>query len=274
MKIGICGFGWVGKSMYQMFPEAVVYDKEHPVAVAWMSKFTQKQEQRNLTMKDINECDIAVISVPTPNKEDDSLDTSIVEEVVKECECPLILIRSTVMPGTCDYLEKKYKKNIVFQPEYLGESVNHPLLDEGKNPFMILGGKRENTQKIIEMYQQVYNARTTIRQVSALEAEVIKLSENRAIMFKVAQCQELYDVCEKADIDFNTIREGVYGDDPRFNLWFTFVFPDNRGFHSKCIPKDPKGWCAWAESLGYDPIITKTIIKKNEDWIKLNEVKK
>jgi UDPglucose 6-dehydrogenase len=186
------------------------------------------------------------VCVPTPNRKDGSLDISIVEEVVKDCTSHLIVIRSTVQPGTCDYLEKKYKKNIVMQPEYLGETVAHPLLDETQRRFLIIGGKPENRRKLIELYQSVYNANISIRQVSNMEAEVIKLSENRAIMFKVMQCQELYDACEKNGVDYYTIRDAVYGDDPRFNLWFTFVYPDKRGASSKCIPKDVLAWNQWA----------------------------
>ncbi len=102
-------------------------------------------------------------------------------------------------------------------------------------------------------------------------AEIIKLTENRAIAFKVAQCQELYDVCEKANVDYYTVRDAVYGDDPRFNLWFTFVYPDNRGMNSKCIPKDVYAWCAWAESLGASASLTRDLLKKNKEWLKKNK---
>jgi UDP-glucose 6-dehydrogenase len=103
--------------------------------------------------------------------------------------------------------------------------------------------------------------------VTAKEAEVIKLSENRAIGFKVAECQELYDACERNDVDYYTIRDAVYGDDPRMNLWWTFIYPNKRGFNSKCIPKDIYAWCAWAESAGYDPDITRAILERNKKWI-------
>ena len=100
--------------------------------------------------------------------------------------------------------------------------------------------------------------------------KIIKLSENRAIAYKVLQCQELYDVCEKAGVDYYTIRDAVYGDDPRMNLWWTFVFPDKRGANSKCIPKDVYAWCAFAESLGYIPEITRAILNKNKTWLNIN----
>jgi len=257
MKVTVCGNGWVGKAMMSLFPDAYLYS--HGIG----------------TKEDANKSDVAFICVPTPNIKfvpgetigESKLDTSIVEEVVSWCTCPLLIIRSTVNPGTCDYLSKKYNKQIVMQPEYLGETVNHPMSDQKARQFIILGGKPEATRLCIDLYGTVYNACTTIRQVSALEAEIIKLSENRAIAFKVAQCQELYDVCEKAGIDYYTIRDAVYGDDPRFNLWWTFIYPDKRGFNSKCIPKDVYAWCAWAESLGYKPDITRAIVNRNRLWI-------
>lgn len=255
MRIKIIGYGWVGKAMHELFPNALIHDPHHDYVSPELA-------------------DVAFVCVPTPTQKftpgkvigTGPLDTSIVEEVVRDLDEELIVIRSTVMPGTCDKLEK-LGKNICFQPEYLGETVQHPLLNEGNRPFLIIGGKPENRRKLIELYQTVYNANINIRQVTNYEAEVIKLSENRAIAFKVAQCQELYDACEKAGIDYYTIRDAVYGDDPRFNLWWTFIYPDRRGFNSKCIPKDIYGWASWAESLGYDPKVTKAILSKNEEYI-------
>jgi len=257
MKVTVCGNGWVGKAMMLLFPDAYLYS--HGIG----------------TKEEANKSDVAFICVPTPNKYlipgkilgEGELDTSIVEEVVSWCTCPLLIIRSTVNPGTTDYLSKKYNKQIVMVPEYLGETVNHPMLDPKTRQFLIIGGNPEARRLCIDLYGTVYNASTTIRQVTALEAEVIKLTENRAIAFKVAQCQELYDVCEKAGVDYYTIRDAVYGDDPRFNLWWTFVYPDKRGFNSKCIPKDVYAWVAWAESFGYTPEITTKLLERNKKWI-------
>lgn len=250
LKVAIIGHGWVGRSVEKLFPDAYIYNPP---------KSTSKRKA--------NKADVAFICVPTPSINEGALDTSIVEECVAWSESPLIVIRSTVNPGTCDYLSKKYNKRIVIQPEYLGETIQHPLFEEKNAPFLVLGGKPEDRRVLIDLYTGVYNANIKIRQVTAYEAEVIKLTENRAISFKVAQCQELYDVCEKAGIDYYTIRDAVYGDDPRFNLWWTFVFPDKRGFNSKCIPKDIYAWCAWAESLGINPQITRALLEKNKDWI-------
>ena len=272
MTTAIIGYGWVGKAMHTLFPDAVVYDR---------------YVEPSASQARVNECDVAFVGVPTPNKKwiadriiftdgslpktsgEGELDTSIVEEVIKWCECPLIVIRSTVNPGDCDRWSRLYGKHIIMQPEYLGETVNHPMTEQKERPFLVIGGEPEDRKKLIDLYTTAYNANIRIRQVSLMEAEVIKLSENRAISYKVAQCQELYDVCQLANVDYYSVRDAVYGDDPRFNLWWTFVFPEKRGFNSKCIPKDVYAWCAWAESLGYEPRITRELLEKNKEWLAL-----
>lgn len=254
MNTAVIGLGWVGKSMLELFPESVVYD----------------EPLRRGNKQAVNACDIAFICVPTPNPEEGELDTSIVEEVVGWCECPLIVIRSTVNPGTTNRLMVKTGKRIVFQPEYLGETPAHPMLHPKGTGFMVIGGNPEDRRRLINLYTGVYNANINIRQVTTLEAEVIKLSENRAIAFKVLQCQELFDVCEAAGVDYYTIRNAVYGDDPRFNLWFTFIYPEARGANSKCIPKDVHAWRAWAESVGAFPGLTEDLLEYNQGLINEN----
>ena len=250
--VAIIGYGWVGKAMYQLFPDAYIYDP----ALNMGKK------------KVVNKCDIAFICVPTPCPNEKALDTSIVEKVVKWCKCPLLVIRSTVNPGTCDHLTKKYHKHIVFQPEYLGESIAHPLVDMKSRPFIILGGNPEDRHTVLELYfTRVYNANTSVRQLTNLEAEVIKLSENRAIACKIAEVQELIDICKLAKVDYYNVRDAVYHDDFRFNLWWTADHGSKKGFNSKCLPKDVFAWCAWAESLGYNPRITREILNKNKEWI-------
>ncbi len=249
MKTKIYGHGWVGRAQQKLFSEAIIVDPLY-------SHYESSKDK---------EADVAFVCVPTPfNQEEKELDSSLVEQIIQESEERLIIVRSTVMPGTCD---KFTNKNIVYQPEYLGETVGHPFANPKERPFLIIGGSPDNRRRAIDLYNTVYNANMRVRQVTNYEAEIIKLSENRAIAFKVAQCQELYDVCEKAGVDYYTIQQAVYGDDPRFNLYWTAVYPNRRGFSSKCIPKDVYGWAAWAESLGYHPNLTKMMLAVNEMYL-------
>jgi UDP-glucose 6-dehydrogenase len=204
--------------------------------------------------------------VPTP-WDGERLDCSAVEAAIAACSSSLIVLRSATQPGFADAMAKKYDKRIVVQPEYLGESPNHPMLAMKERQFMILGGDPQDRRQVIDCYATVYNANVTIRQVTNLEAEIIKLTENRAIFWKVLQCQELYDACEAAGVDYYTIRDAVYGDDPRMNLWWTFVYPNNRGANSKCLPKDVYAWAAWVESTGIDPVATKSLLCYNQSLV-------
>jgi UDPglucose 6-dehydrogenase len=252
-KIGIIGNGFVGKAMKKLFPDALVFD-------------------RGADQKEINACFAVFVCVPTDLRKDGTLDMSIVEDVVAKCEAPLIIIRSTLQPGFSQFLTQKYGKNISVVPEYVGETPAHPLLDEKNRPFLVIGGDLKVRRQVINLFQQVYNSNIQIIQVNNYAAELIKLAENRAIAHKVMEIHELYEACKAAKVDFYTIRDVVYGADPRFNLWFTFVYPDNLGFQSsKCLSKDLPAWVAWAKQMGYEPEITKLLIKKSRQYEKQNQ---
>jgi UDPglucose 6-dehydrogenase len=245
LKIGIVGYGVLGKRMHKLFPTALIFDK-----------YGDRRD-------DLSSCDLAFIAVPT-DLLGDALDESEIEDAVKNCEARVLVIRSATNPGFADRMAKLYKRRIVIQPEYFGESENHPFADGKQPPFMILGGTPEDRRETINAYATVFNSNISIRQVTALEAEVIKLSENRAIFFKLMQIQELYGACEAAGVDFYTIRDAVYGDDPRFDLWWTFVYPSNRAADSKCLPKDIHAWASWASKNGADASATEALINFNK----------
>jgi len=256
MKVGIIGYGWIGRATKKLFPDAQIYDP---------------YIEGNYYNKPLEGCDIAFLAVPTPYTGGDGIDCSAVEDAIRDCGCDFIVIRSATQPGFADEMAEKYNKRIVVQPEYLGETPNHPFLEMDSRQFMILGGNQEDTRKVIECYQEAYNANVSIRQVTRYEAEIIKFSGNRAAFYKVMQCQELYDVCEAAGVDYYTIRDAVYGDDSRHNLWWTFVYPEKRGANSKCIPKDIHGWCYWAESVGVYPTATRKLLEYNQSLLDKNE---
>lgn len=248
LSVGLIGNGWVSKAMQKLFPKAYVYTRK----IGKLEK--------------LNKAEIIFICVPSPLK-NGKLDTSIVEHYISLLSPKLFVVRSTVNPKDCDNWTTKYSKKIVFQPEFLGETPNHPMLDPKTRQWLIIGGSPHDRRMLIDLYTTVYNSNITIRQVTNYEAEVIKLTENRAIGFKIMQLHELYKVCEQAGLDYYTIRDAVYGDDPRFSLWFSFIYPNKLGFHnSKCLGKDVLAWCSWAEFIGFDPEITKLLVKKSKEY--------
>src|SRR3972149_6445748 len=144
-RVGVVGGGVVGGAVQKLCgPETIIYDPAKP-------EYAGNREA-------MKRCDVAFICVPTPMAPDGRCDTSIVEEAVAWVKAPLLIIRSTVAPGTTDRLREKYDKHIVFQPEYLGETVAHVFGSMAEREFIVLGGATEDTSRAADFYKHYYNA--------------------------------------------------------------------------------------------------------------------
>ena len=225
----IIGYGWVGQYVGKYFTEAHYVTEK--------GKFYRVSD--NKRVKALKNYEIAFIGVPTPMLSTGQCDTSIVEDVVKSYaqKVDYFCCKSTIEIGTVDRLTKKYKTKMCMSPEYVGETLGHPLLEPSKETFVILGGEKETTNKFAEAWTLVTNAKTKIYQVSAKTAELCKLMENSFIATKVMFCNEFYALAEEIGVDYNKLRECFLAD-PRMSRHFTYVYKDNRGFSGKCLPKD------------------------------------
>lgn len=237
MKVGIVGAGAVGAAMAKLFLDAVVYDEPKGIG----------------TREDINSCDVAFVSVPTPSGPAGECDTSIVEAVVRWIEARVIVLRSTVAVGTSRRLAAETRKHIVFQPEYgPAETPDHPFNDLRKVRWIILGGARDATQIVSRAWQNVYSSDITIMQTTWETAELCKYMENAFLAMKVTFCNEFYEIAQRLGVDYNELRE-AWLLDPRIGRSHTWVLPDKRGYGGKCLPKDMAAIIRTAEELGYDP---------------------
>ncbi len=218
----------------------------------------------------INRCDVVFICVPTPMKTDGACDTSIVEEAVAWVKAPLLIIRSTVAPGTTDRLRQKYDKHIVFQPEYLGETVAHVFGNMAERNFVVLGGTVEDTSRAADFYKHYYNAYVHYYFCDAMTAEVAKYMENAFYAVKVTFINEFYDIARTHGVDFNRLRE-VWLADTRISRDHTFCYPHARGFSGKCLPKDCNAIVKSSKELGYTPKLMEATLRINEDFLALNK---
>ena len=251
MLIGIVGRGHVGTTMCQLFPEAAVYDE--PLGVG--------------SREEINRCDVAFICVPTPMAADGACDTSIVEGILDWIEAKTVVLRSTVPVGFTDRMMQKTGKHIVFQPEYYGETVNHPFADPLARSWITLGGNKEDLPPVVRVYQQVFTSAVAINQVDAKTAELAKYMENCFLAAKVTFCNEFYDLAQKLGVDYTDLRE-TWLMDPRIGRSHTFVYPDKRGFSGSCLPKDLSAMIDQGDKVGADTSLLKAIREKNKGYFK------
>jgi UDPglucose 6-dehydrogenase len=232
----IVGYGHVGRQMARYFTEA------HYVDVDGLSRRVGDAQPES---PPIGGYQLGFICVPTPEGADGRCDTSIVREAfaryyaIARHWC----VKSTVEIGTTESLGP----NVCFSPEYYGETVGHPLRDE--IPFVILGGPAETTRAFAAAWSLVTNSYTRIYQTDARTAELCKLMENSWIATKVSFCNQFYDLAGLAGVDWHELRE-LWLADPRVSRSHTYVYPANRGFGGKCLPKDTANLVAWARAQG------------------------
>lgn len=248
MKIGIVGMGHVGGIMNQLFPDAYVYD-----------------EPKGLGLKrEINECDIVFICVPTPKREDGKCDTSAVDYSINWIEAETIVLRSTVPVGYTEKMVEKTGKHILFQPEYYGETVAHPFANPLNRSWITLGGRRDFYSTAVRAYEKVFTSEIQFKLVDSNTAELAKYMENSYLAMKVTFCNEFYDIAKAVGVDYSELRE-TWLLDPRIGRSHTFVYPDNRGYGGSCLPKDIAAIIAQGDDLGVNTDLLKAVVKRNED---------
>lgn len=255
-RAGVVGGGVVGAAMRELCgPETVIYDP-------YVAEYADQQDA-------INRCSVVFVAVPTPMADDGSCDTSIVEEAIAWIEAPLLIIRSTVAPGTTDRLCERYGKRIVFQPEYLGETPAHVFGDMAEREFVVLGGRKEDTSAAADFYKHFYNAYVRFYFCDAVTAEVCKYMENAFYAMKVTFVNEFYGIARAHGVDFNELREAWLAD-TRISRDHTFVYPEARGFSGKCLPKDCNAIVHSSARRGYEPKFMKACLAINELFQGLN----
>ena len=107
-SIGIVGNGFVGSAVQFGFSPTTGCDSEVKVYDKDPSKSVDSIEET------VNESEFVFLSVPTPSNKDGSMNLDIVEQAlvdmseVNENEHNIVLLRSTVVPGTTRELQSKF----------------------------------------------------------------------------------------------------------------------------------------------------------------------
>ena len=235
----IVGYGHVGRQMGKWFPEADYVDEDGVIRGQGEGDFTAESAE------DAEKYELGFICVPTPQDHEGHCDTSIVREVYATWDARVRYwcLKSTVSIGTTEALGP----NVCFSPEFYGETTLHPLRES--MPFVILGGPSEVTRAWATAWTLVTHAETRIYQTDSRTAELCKLMENSWLATKVSFCNQFYDLANLAGVDWHELRE-LWLADPRITRSHTYVYPENRGFGGKCLPKDTGNLCAWARKQG------------------------
>ena len=288
-KVGIIGQGFVGTAIREVFKdkcEVVTYDKKcgHTIHMYGPDEFEVEQElgqaadfwEELLTQHFRDR--IIFLCLPTPMHESGYCDIRIVKDMLSAIAYYLpsatVVIKSTVPPGTTAKSQKEYPKlKLCFNPEFLTEA--NAVEDFRNQNRIILGGVPEATEAVSELYEKVFSGVLIERTCSEI-AEFVKYFSNVALATKVSLANELKQIADKLNVDYDIAVE-LATLDKRLGLTHWGVpGPDGHlGFGGSCFPKDLNGLKFLAKELGVKTTMLDAAWEKNlevrpeEDWKEL-----
>ena len=104
IKVGIIGLGMVGEPIRRWFEEYQKYRRGKEL-------FCYDTDPKKGYSDDVNKADVVFVAVPTPTNPDGSCNVSIVHSAAATInDNKIVVIKSTVPPGTIEGLQKKYSR--------------------------------------------------------------------------------------------------------------------------------------------------------------------
>ena len=215
--------------------------------------------------------EITIISVSTPSKPDGSINLRLIESSAQEIgealnkkdAYHLVVVKSTVVPGTTENLvkpsvEKSSGKRcgvdfgLCMSPEFVREGS--ALYDTLHPDRVIIGEYDKKSGDILEnLYQDFLSKETPpIIRTNLSTAELIKYANNAFLATKISFINTIANICEKIHgADVKVVAEGI-GLDKRINPLFLNA---GLGYGGSCFPKDVKAIIAFSKGLGYSPVL-------------------
>jgi UDPglucose 6-dehydrogenase len=214
--------------------------------------------------------ELIFIAVGTPALENGEADLTGIENVARSIAqnmdgYRLVVEKSTVPVETCawikktiaTYLKKKYKFDIVSNPEFLREGsaindFNHP-------DRIVLGLETLKAKQIMTNLYQPLNRPILITNIKS--AELIKHASNAFLATKISFINAVARICERVGADVKEVAVGM-GLDNRIGRYFLHA---GIGYGGSCFPKDLDAFITIAEKLGYDFKILKAVRDTNQE---------
>lgn len=273
MKILLIGFGFVGKATYLLNNKTIetyVYDIDKNLCIP-----------KDIVLNDILEkVDLVFISLPTPTNIDGSCYTGLINDLLNNIHHEFIIIRSTIPIGYCD------SKKVFFMPEFLTEqNWKYDFINNKHWLFGIYDGCNDNKSlefknKINKLFNTAYDNKcinfNNISFGKNKEMELTKLIRNTFLSTKIAYFNEIYDLTQKLNIDYNTVIEFVKYDERIGNSHMLCPGHDaKRGYGGTCFPKDTLSLYNQLIQNNINSFILQSSLDRNEnhdrperDWLK------
>ncbi len=273
IRIGIIGLGYVGLPLAIEFSKhfsTIGYDISNDRITQLKNGFDKTREVNKKVLNDsklilsndsgaISQCNIYIVTVPTPINEEKTPDlyplesaSKLISKSIKKND--IVIYESTVYPGATEgycvpIIEKmsglKYNKDFFcgYSPERINPGDKKHTIKKIKK---VTSGSNKKTSDIVDMLYSTIITAGTFKASSIAVAEAAKVIENTQRDVNIALMNELSMIFNRLNLDTNEILEASG------TKWNFLPFkPGLVGGH--CIGVDPYYLTYKALEVGYSP---------------------
>ncbi len=238
-RVGIVGVGLVGSAMVDSFIEfgyelgstLFAYDKYKDGGIG--------------SMEDVMKADLLFMALPTLYSDQirkfDLTSIRDTLEILKNKKYDgVIIIKSTVEPTTTEMLSQIYDTPLIHNPEFL--TARTSVNDFRNQKQIVIGNTKNCPQKnidITETFFRKYFSNASIFCCTSTESECIKLFANCFYATKVQYFTEIYLLCEKLGVSYDTVKNAMIRNEWINPMHTTVPGPDGMiSYGGMCFPKD------------------------------------
>jgi len=292
-KLGLCSAACFASKGYKVIGVDIdrnrvdlINDGQNPISETNLTE-TLKKGSNNLKAttdykEAIDNTQVTFIVVATPSEADGSFSNQQLEESLKAIgaalknkkEYHLVVVTSTVMPGTCGHVgkfileETSGKKcgkdfGIAYNPEFIAlGSVIHDFL----NPdFLLIGEINKKDGDILEeIYKNTCDNEPKFGRMNLVSAEIAKISLNCYITMKITYANSLAAICEKVPGADSQMITSSIGMDSRIGKKY---LKPGLGFGGPCFPRDNVAFAAFARKVGEKAKLAEMVDEVNSDQV-------
>lgn len=240
IKVGVCGLGFVGNSMFCSFKKKVEELELSNISIIGYDKFKDNGIGK---FEDLVDTDILFLALPTVYS--DTLKCYEYKPIIETCDLlnnlkyqGIIVLKSTVNPLTTFNLASSYPiLKFVHNPEFLTARTAYEDFHNQKH--IVLGKAGEfDIDLLIDFYKVLY-PEAEISLCSSNDSECMKIFCNTFYSVKIQYFNELYLLCQKINANYDQIVELMIK-----NGWINPMHtkvpgPDGKlSYGGLCFPKD------------------------------------
>ncbi|MDL0138313.1 UDP-glucose 6-dehydrogenase AglM [Halobacterium salinarum] len=294
MDVSIVGSGYVGTTIAACFAElghtvvnvdvdadvvAAINDGDAPIHEPGLAERIDAHAGTRLRAttdyEAVRDTDVTFLALPTPAREDGSIDTSIMEsgaaslgEALAGADDHMVVVKSTVVPGTTEDVVESALVSAGFDdpllamnPEFLrmGSAV-----DDFRHPDkVVFGALRDAAYDQLHAVFEPLLAEAgdaTVVETGLREAEMIKYANNAFLASKVSLINDLGNICKELGVDAYEVADAIAEDD-RISGQF---LRSGVGWGGSCFPKDVAAITAAAKDAGYEPAMLEAAVEVND----------